>query len=46
MRLITKELKLLADGIRHDVTGTDHPVLRTGLGGPFHSGKRTSCDGR
>ena len=27
--------KLLADGIRHDVTGTDHPVLRTGLGGPF-----------
>eukprot|EP00434_Breviolum_minutum_P029208 symbB.v1.2.025835.t2/scaffold2536.1/size76742/1 len=22
-------------GIRHDVTGTDHPVLRTGLGGPF-----------
>ena len=27
--------KLLADGIRHDITGTDHPVLRTGLGGPF-----------
>ena len=30
-----KRAKLLADGIRHDVTGTDHPVLRTGLGGPF-----------
>ena len=27
--------KLLADGVRHDITGTDHPVLRTGLGGPF-----------
>ena len=26
--------KLLADGVRHDITGTDHPVLRTGLGGP------------
>ena len=27
--------KLLAQGIRHDITGKDHPVLRTGLGGPF-----------
>ena len=27
--------KLLAEGVRHDITGTDHPVLRTGLGGPF-----------
>ena len=27
--------KLLAQGIRHDITGQDHPVLRTGLGGPF-----------
>ena len=27
-----KRAKRLADGIRHDVTGTDHPVLRTGLG--------------
>ena len=30
-----KRAKLLADGVRHDITGTDHPVLRTGLGGPF-----------
>ena len=27
--------KLLAKGVRHDITGEDHPVLRVGLGGPF-----------
>ena len=27
--------KLLAKGIRHDITGEDHPVLRVGLGGVF-----------
>ena len=27
--------KLLAKGVRHDITGTDHPVLRVGLGGPL-----------
>ena len=27
--------RLLAEGTRHDITGSDHPVLRTGLGGPF-----------
>ena len=27
--------KLLADGIRHDITGKDHPVLRVELGGTF-----------